>query len=98
MFLLPICLLCACKGRERVFPFFLRLAALCMVLLRRFKILLGARSEGTEMYHIEGLFSTPEEKNNTTYPLNKSCFLSSALGKSTGLWYSDVQWFEIEFQ
>ena len=22
MFLLPICLLCACKGRERVFPFF----------------------------------------------------------------------------
>ena len=41
MFLLPICLLCACKGRERVFPFFLRLAALCMILLRRFKILLG---------------------------------------------------------
>merc|ERR1712219_71342 len=47
MFLLPICLLCACKGRERVFPFFLRLAALCMVLLRRIKILLGWWISGT---------------------------------------------------
>ena len=48
-FLLPICLLCACKGRERVFPFFLRLAALCMVLPRRFKILLVTRSKGTKI-------------------------------------------------
>ena len=47
MFLLPMCLLCACKGRERVFPFFLGLAALCMVLLRRFKILLGRWIGGT---------------------------------------------------
>ena len=36
----------ACKGRESL-SFFLRLAALCMVLLRRFKILFGARSEGS---------------------------------------------------
>ena len=50
MFLLPICLLCACKGRERVFPFFLRLAALCMVLLRRFKILLGRWIGGSRKF------------------------------------------------
>ena len=48
--LLPICLLCACKGREGVFPFFLRLAALCMVLLRRFKILLGRWISGKNSY------------------------------------------------
>ena len=53
-FLLPICLLCACKGRERVFPFFLRLAALCMVLLRRFKIFLGRRISGSQKKDIEG--------------------------------------------
>ena len=35
--MLAVCM----QGRERVFPFFLRLAAPCMVLLRRFKILLG---------------------------------------------------------
>ena len=51
-FLLPICLLCACKGRERVFPFFLRLAALCMVLLRRFKILLREWSGGIQTVHL----------------------------------------------
>ena len=43
----PIWLLCACKERERVFPFFPRLAALCIVLLRRFEILLGEHTEGT---------------------------------------------------
>ena len=52
MFLLPICLLCACKGRERVFPFFLRLAALCMVLLRRFKIFLGRRISGNSVVQV----------------------------------------------
>ena len=35
--MLAVCM----QGRERVFPLFLRLAALCMVLLRRSKILLG---------------------------------------------------------
>ena len=49
-FLLPICLLCACRGRERVFPFFLRLAALCMVLLGRFKIFLGQWISGSLLF------------------------------------------------
>ena len=57
-FLLPICLLCACKGRERVFPFCLRVAALCMVLLRRFKILLGRWIGGYPFQEKKELFGT----------------------------------------
>ena len=52
-FFLPICLLCAFKGIKRVFPFFLWPAALCIVLLRQFKILPGACSKGTLHYLIQ---------------------------------------------
>ena len=41
---------CAHARGGRVFPFFLRLAALCMVLLRRFKILLGRWISGTSAW------------------------------------------------
>ena len=44
-------MLAACMQEEgETFLFFLKLAALCMVLLRGFKILLVARSEGTLKY------------------------------------------------
>ena len=42
--MLAVCM----QGEGEGLSFFLKLAALCMVLLRRFKILLGARSEGSK--------------------------------------------------
>ena len=42
--MLAVCM----QGRERVFPFFLKLAAPCMILLRRFKILLGRWISGSK--------------------------------------------------
>ena len=68
---------CACKGRERVFPFFLRLAALCMVLLGQFKILLGASSEGTKVVRIRSKLLYDIKTMGTTNPTSKQDFKPS---------------------
>ena len=74
-FLFPIYLLFACKGRERVFPFFLRLTALCMVLLRRFEILLWQ--------WIGGIYGEFKPKNQMTIKrravLHTKIFMGSSI-------------------